>query len=85
MEYIVFVKPMVIRHGWMNFSAAVNTISYKLNRTLAENEQLILYGLYKQSISDCHEEKPDLLADYKKALWDAWKLHQGKHKDNAVA
>ena len=66
------------------FAEAVEAI--KENKAISQDEQLALYGLYKQAnIGDVNIERPGMLNMSGKAKWDAWKKEEGKTNDEAKA
>jgi diazepam-binding inhibitor (GABA receptor modulating acyl-CoA-binding protein) len=66
------------------FEEAVEAI--KENKAISQDEQLALYGLYKQAnIGDVNIERPGMLNMSGKAKWDAWKKEEGKTNDEAKA
>lgn len=57
----------------------------KIKNTPSNEDLLILYGLYKQSlIGDCNTERPGLLQFREKSKWDSWNNYKGKSKEDAM-
>ena len=77
-----FLTPVVVTVS--TFEEAVEAI--KENKAISQDEQLALYGLYKQAnIGDVNIERPGMLNMSGKAKWDAWKKEEGKTNDEAKA
>eukprot|EP00208_Stichococcus_sp_RCC1054_P004529 CAMPEP_0206149346 /NCGR_PEP_ID=MMETSP1473-20131121/37732_1 /ASSEMBLY_ACC=CAM_ASM_001109 /TAXON_ID=1461547 /ORGANISM="Stichococcus sp, Strain RCC1054" /LENGTH=132 /DNA_ID=CAMNT_0053546803 /DNA_START=449 /DNA_END=847 /DNA_ORIENTATION=- len=56
-----------------------------LPKNTSNDDQLILYGLFKQSnVGDCNTKKPGMLDMKGKAKWEAWNKLQGKSKEDAM-
>uniref|UniRef100_A0A3Q2C7V2 Acyl-CoA binding domain containing 7 n=1 Tax=Cyprinodon variegatus TaxID=28743 RepID=A0A3Q2C7V2_CYPVA len=58
----------------------------KVKTQPANDELLILYGLYKQAIvGDVNTDRPGLLDPTGKAKWDAWESRKGMSKEEAMS
>ena len=62
----------------------VAKIATKLSSPPNNEEKLLLYGLYKQTlIGNINIDKPSFYMLEAKAKWNAWKKQEGKTKDLA--
>ncbi len=67
-----------------DFTAAVDDINNKVNKTLSNEELQEIYGLYKQAtVGDINTDRPGMLDFKGKAKWDAWNSKKGTSSDKA--
>ncbi|CAM9189791.1 unnamed protein product, partial [Ectocarpus fasciculatus] len=60
------------------FEATVGRVSRWTGPAVATQDQLVLYGLYKQaSFGDCHSQRPGLFDPTGRAKWNSWKSCEG--------
>lgn len=56
-----------------------------LPQQTSNDDQLLLYGLFKQAnVGDVNTERPGLFDLKGKAKWDAWEKNKGKSKEEAM-
>ncbi|VFQ97226.1 unnamed protein product [Cuscuta campestris] len=56
-----------------------------LPESTPNEDQLILYGLYKQAtVGKVNTDRPGIFSMKERAKWDAWKAVEGKTKDEAM-
>ena len=66
------------------FEQSVQLIKTKTSHTSNE-DLLIIYGLYKQIMQgDCTTPQPWAVQLEQRARWDAWFLHSGMNKNEAM-
>jgi len=69
----------------MNFEQAADKVK-KLKKTPSTQQQLALYGLYKQgNVGDINISQPWAVQVEARSKWDAWNSHKGKSKADAQA
>eukprot|EP00752_Nemacystus_decipiens_P003513 g3241.t2 len=60
------------------FEEAVERVREWKGSAVKPNDQLVLYGLYKQaSFGDCSSQRPGLFDPTGRAKWDSWKSYEG--------
>ncbi|CAM9468113.1 unnamed protein product, partial [Ectocarpus sp. 8 AP-2014] len=60
------------------FEATVGRVSRWTGPAVGTQDQLVLYGLYKQaSFGDCHSQRPGLFDPTGRAKWNSWKSCDG--------